>query len=239
MSYAFAVTTGDDGKAAMTGLPVGTTAVLDHNDDRYASIEADGRVKLTGASASSTINLKPGATFSGRLTQNGKGVAGIKVGAQTYHPATGSIPQEYWGETLTDADGYYRMTRLNAGAYTVAFDMPPHDLGGAAPAHENVTARAGQSVSGLDFVLTPGALIEGHISKPDGSNAPGIYVGVYGPAHPRTSAWVQACMTAKDGSYKLRVPAGEQYVYIMLESQASKTVTVKEGSTTKIDLTLH
>ena len=66
---------------------------------------------------------------------------------------------------------------------------------------------------------------------------PGVMVGIYGPAHPLTSAWVQMTTTRADGTYLLRVPAGKQYVYIMSEGRgdSGEHVSVTEGHSTEVD----
>jgi hypothetical protein len=69
-------------------------------------------------------------------------------------------------------------------------------------------------VEGQDFELIPGVLIEGSVADNAGKPVADVYVGVYGPAHPRSSAWVQSEKTDAQGRYRLRVPPGMQYVYI-------------------------
>ncbi len=45
--------------------------------------------------------------------------------------------------------------------------------------------------------------------------ASGVQVGIYGPAHPQTSPWVEAVTTDAKGRFSLRVPPGRQRIYVM------------------------
>jgi hypothetical protein len=108
--------------------------------------------------------------------------------------------------------------------------------------------QAEQTLKNLDFALVKGAVISGRVmAADDGTGIADVPIGVYGPAHPRSGAWVQTTKSAADGSYSLRVPPGEQYVYYQsyqppagfsLPQQANLTVTVAEGQTLMVDFKL-
>ena len=68
-----------------------------------------------------------------------------------------------------------------------------------------------------------------------GNPQKGIEIGIYGPAHPQTSGWVQIGQTDAVGTYQMRVPPGEQYVYVMQLSQKSRILTVADGDTATAD----
>ena len=158
------------------------------------------------------------------------------MGAQ----ATGSSPNHsVWAKAITDADGRYTLKQLGTGTVNIALKLTGQlARNWTARAHEKVIIpKAGQG-TGFDFMLTRGSLIEGRVSYADnGKAAARVPVGVYGPAHPRSGAWVQSANTNDDGRYQLRVPPGEQYVYIMLdtESQSGRTTYLTDRETKAID----
>src|SRR5439155_20111457 len=52
------------------------------------------------------------------------------------------------------------------------------------------------------------------ILKDTGEGGADGWVGARTPAHPKSSASINGARTAKDGSYSLRVPPGNQYLYL-------------------------
>ena len=107
------------------------------------------------------------------------------------------------------------MGRLPAGVYNVIPDLRgPLADEVTAVAHEAVTLTAGHREGGVDFDLIPGVVVDGRVVDHAGKPMAQVFVGVYGPAHPMSSAWVQAVHTDKDGRYRFRVPAGKQHIYL-------------------------
>lgn len=157
------------------------------------------------------ITLLPAASLSGRVVYGptGKPAAGIRVGAQ-------AIENHGWGDAVTGRDGRYTMRQLPAGEYNVALALQGNlARSWTAAAHEAVSIGTGQHRKGLDFSLIHGAVIAGKVvAKKSGKPVTGIYVGVYGPAHPRSSPGVQSMEVAPDGSFYFRVPPGEQHLYL-------------------------
>ena len=78
-----------------------------------------------------------------------------------------------------------------------------------------------------------------HGNGSDGAGRPveGAFVGVYGPAHPASSAEVQSTLTDAKGRYLLRVPSGDQRVYLAdgRYEGISDNVSVADGSTTSLE----
>jgi hypothetical protein len=125
------------------------------------------------------------------------------------------------------------MPRLLAGHYNIALDLSGTlDREVTAVAHENVEI-------GQDFELIPGVLVNGTVTGADGEPKAGIEVGVYGPAHPNSSAWVQSATTDKSGHYVFRVPAGKNRVYVMsgpiMPEGSDRTIEAVDGQETKVD----
>jgi len=177
------------------------------------------------------IRLIQAATIEGRVLRAGKPASGITVGCQS---------ERGWGEVKANASGRYRIERLAPYSYNVSTDLTPRQIEAyTARAHEAVVVRLGEHKTGIDFALIPGAVIKGRVTRADGSPAAGIPVGVYGPARPRSGAWVQNVEADKDGYYRIRVPAGAQYVYIPVEEYGqSQDVTVKDGEERTVNFTV-
>lgn len=179
------------------------------------------------------IRSAKGGVVEGRISQNGKPVSGIVVGSQS---------MDDWGQAMTDADGRYRITRLPAGEYNIALKLEdPQQRQFTAPAYEGVTVKPGETVSGRDFKLIPGGILRGRVTE-NGKPKSGVYIGVYGPAHPQSGAWVQGTRTDAKGEYVTRVPAGKQHVYIMEDFGPLRDlgtmadVEVFDGKETRVDL---
>lgn len=233
--------TDSQGRFELSGLPQGGIAFLDTDDARFASYSRDdNRIQLANGPKSTCrpLRLHAAATFEGRVTRDGKPVAGIRIAEQSNNDGYRKIVMEPMCEAFSDSDGRYRITRLVAGHYNVIADEDtlPSDV--AAASHEDVVAEEGKTVAGLDFKLSRGAIVKGTATRPNGVPAVGVQVGVYGPSHPQTSAWVQYDKTDKDGHYRLRVPAGKQFVYIMDQdmSHDGQTVNLREGQSTDVNL---
>lgn len=228
------------GGFTLEGLPPQTSVRYDADDVRFARLGYGERIETgEGASvAARPVRLKRAGRVAGRITRNGKPVAGVRVGAQVNNDK-GSMESGEWGDATTDAKGHYAIERLAPNVYNVALDLSTGlDAEVTARAHEAVAVQEGQRIDGMDFDLVPGALIEGKVALPDGKPVSGAYVGVYGPAHPGSSAWVQSAITDAAGHFRLRVPAGAQRVY-MADSryQAEEAhVTTTDGASTHVDL---
>lgn len=236
--------TDERGMLTLPELPRGGRVRLDPRDERFAQLGGSEPVQL-GAEAvteARSIRLLPGASLAGRVTfgPTGKPAAGIRVGAQS---------ADGWGEAVTDAEGRYHITRLRVGAYNVATDLDAElAREWTARAHERVPLAAGERAAGRDLTLIPGALLAGKVTATDnGEPVAGLRIGVYGPARPRSGAWVQSVPTGADGRFALRVPPGEQYVYLQSEppegflrtAVAERTLTVRDGETATVDFALR
>ena len=201
-------TTAADGTFRIDDLPPSVQVAYDVDDARFARPRyADRRSWARAGRRGKDLRLRPAARFTGRVTRDGEPAANVKVAAQ------GTGAGDGWGEAVSDPDGDYAIERLSPGEYNVAADLQasPDET---AVARAGVVAQAGATVGGLDLALIPGVLIEGRVTD-DAGKPVRTEVGVYGPAHPQTSAWVQSSKTDADGRYRLRVPPGEQYVYLM------------------------
>ncbi|MEA3403047.1 MAG: carboxypeptidase-like regulatory domain-containing protein [Armatimonadota bacterium] len=232
-------TTGEDGRFSLGPLPVGYLVQLRAEAPGYAYSRPTAREDMPSAGDDITLTLHPEAVIAGRVTREGEPVAGVEVGVQ-------SQQESHWGEATTDEDGRYEITALPAATYNVALITPPD--GYAAVAHEGVQPEAGERAEQIDFELIEGGLVRGTVTWADsGEPVPGASIGAYGPAHPRSTAWVQSAEADEQGAYELRLPPGENYVYWMggptdvawRAEQRDVTLHVEEGTVQTVDFRLQ
>ncbi|MEN6547069.1 MAG: carboxypeptidase regulatory-like domain-containing protein, partial [Armatimonadia bacterium] len=173
-----------------------------------------------------TVALKPQATISGRVLVNGRPQADVGVSAYV-EAGAGAV-------ATTATDGTYTLRNLNAGAVEVMAQAPE---GIARTAEQKITVKMGQAVTGVDFSLSPGAVIRGKISDDtDGkpvASASVVAAGTEGPAGAGTRS-------KDDGTYELRIPPGSYSLtcrgpdldYVGRSSAdlaAGQMLTLKEG----------
>ena len=234
--------TNSRGECVFSGLPQQAQAQFGIASDAYAALGYEDAVTLgkTAAQQAAPIRVLRGGSVQGQVTDAGTGasVAGIQVGAQAVGVGGG------WGEAVTDAQGNYRIMGLRPGAYNIAlWDKAPRSEV-TARALEKVDVQPGARLEHQDFVIEKGVLLTGKVTdKSTGKPVAGVLVGIYGPAHPRSGAAVQNATTDATGAYKLRVPAGAQYVYVMGIPDPSSvryerpsqgvTITLKDDSATQ------
>ncbi|MCW3058691.1 MAG: polymerase sigma factor, sigma-70 family [Capsulimonas sp.] len=228
-------TTDAQGNAIFTGLPQGFTVSFQVLSTEYARRPpaADGiPLSRTSDSGSFLVDLAPSAVLEGRVVygDTGKPAAQIRVGAQ-------EIGSAAWGEAVTDADGRYSVTQLLPGNYNVAVDEQSPALAGewTAAARANVVVESGASIPSLDMRLSHGTMIVGTVRSRTGALRAPVTIGVYGPAHPRGGAWVNSVDTGRDGTYRLRVPPGRQYVYPLNNPAGGVDVTVSANHDTQVN----
>ena len=152
------------------------------------------------ASASATVGqpdlklvLPPESTISGHVTQEGRGVSGVRLRGN--------------GQTaVTGPDGAYRLEHLGSGETSLYAERTPEGLVAAPRA---LTVHTGEHLTDQDVALTPGAVVAGTVTAAD-------------TGRPVASAWVTAEMrragkwagsygvaTGADGTFRLRVSAGD------------------------------
>ena len=202
--------------------------------------------KTTTTETPATITMEREATLAGHVTHDGQPVAGVRVDAQgTMGLDANGDPtiNDGWGEAVTGADGAYVIAGMKVGTYNVFLDdSDPQEL--TAAAVESVTIKPSDHRTGLDFHLTPGALVIGTVR--DGATDKPLAdasIGAYGPARPRSSGAVQGTRTDQAGSYRLRLPAGRNRLYTYAGGQPCEPreiwLDLKEGEMrTGVDFTL-
>jgi len=195
------------GRFSFGHIPVGAEAELKVEAAGYAPWrrwDEEAPAAVGGAEGEYIIHLQPAAVIEGTVLHEGHPVPGVRV----------FVPQgiTHWSdEATTDAEGRYRLGRLGDATYDVMVDPPPELV---APARRGVTPEPGKTLSGIDFVLTAGGLIEGRvIDAQTGKGVAGAQVISFGPARPGFSgARPVAVTTGPDGQHRIRVAAGRNIV---------------------------
>ncbi|RYG65456.1 hypothetical protein EON80_17310 [bacterium] len=209
----FQVRTDAKGVYRLSGLPQGALVHLELDDERFAQPNFQASVisiKAARQTVAPPISLIAGSTIQGRVTYGASGlpVAGVALTAQGAGQSGG------WA--VTDADGRYELKSVLPGKYNLALDLQDKfNNQWTARAKESLVTEGGDHLKDIDFQLERGVLITGKITA-QGSPDPveGATVAIYGPAHPRSTGWVQTAKTTANGVYSLRVPEGVQTIYM-------------------------
>lgn len=176
------------------------------------------------------ITLQPPAIIEGQVVDlvTGKPVPNVGVHAQ-------GVAREGWGQTKSDGDGRYslRLTRDYYNIWAVQPDRMPLAI-------KAVKAEPGVKSGGHDIHMVRGGFVKGRILTPSGEPAPipegySNTVAHYGPARPRTGAAVTSTPIDADGTFRLHVAPGRNYVYVMGGSAAA-FVEVGDGQEVEHDL---
>jgi protocatechuate 3,4-dioxygenase beta subunit len=189
-----------------------------------------------------TPGKSPTASISGRVTIDGKGVAGITVTAAT----SGSpLDNRTVAKTTTDDDGKYQLTGLAAGQFTItplakAFVMGTS--GAYKQPGQSITVAEGETITKIDFALVRGGVITGRITDTDGRPVIGERVNVVsrdvldsggpmnifdGPRNKTDDRGIYRIYGLSPGNYKVSVgqaaAAGNVAIMGMGGSQYTKT----------------
>jgi len=245
----FAFKSDSNGQVVFPHVLAGQLVNIAVEDDRFAQLsEQENDIPLLASKPTNEaghIRLVPAASVSGRVTfgATGKPAAGVRVSAQSQRGAG-------FSSAVTAADGTYTMSRLRASVYNIALDLDENEKlskDWTAVALEDYGVESGAHQTDADLSLISGTIITGKLLLDDTKKPlADVAIGVYGPAHPQSSGWVQRTITAADGSYTLRVPPGQQYVYVMqsrgtgfVVDNMSKKITTVDGKPSTVDFLAH
>ena len=214
IAKALAARSDADGKVEIKGLPTNFQAQLEVSTPDWAPLDYEQNTARPGENALPIQLVRP-ANVSGRVTTpDGQPVVGAHIGAQSSGAGGG------WGNGTTGADGTYKLERMRPGTYNVILDLKKTRWAAnwTGRAHENLVLGAGQNAKNQNFTLEKGGIVRGHVLSADGKTpVVGQPIGIYGPAHPKSSAWVQVATTDAKGAFSLRVPGGRQFIYLQSE----------------------
>src|SRR5262249_13872854 len=161
------------------------------------------------------VVLEPAGSLVGRVIDaaTGRPVAGAYVVAQLveFRPRVLSGTSMV---TASDDRGRFVLGGAEPGVYNVLFHGVPGRPDVTACAAEGVRVRAGAD-SPADLTVIEGRPLRGVVvDRETDQPVPGIRVGCYGPARPRSGAAVESHLTDDRGRFTFHVPPGEQYVYL-------------------------
>jgi protocatechuate 3,4-dioxygenase beta subunit len=217
MSQAMSRKTDANGVVTLDGLPAGSSVRLEVTDPRFARLDYTDNVQIGAGPdhAVKPIRLRAGGSIAGTVIYGttGKPASGVEIVAQSLSTGGG----HGWGRAVTNERGEYRMEQVGEGVYNVMFGTNAGELQNkwTAVARRDVRVGAGQHVAQQDMTLIEGVVITGKVFRGDsGAAVEGMYVGLYGPEHPRSSAMIRGARTNADGQYTLRAPPGSNYVYL-------------------------
>lgn len=130
------------------------------------------------SSASKDAKTTGTAIISGRVTVEGKAAAGVTVvaGILDYGPE-----RKVYGQSVTDADGRFRIANVPAGRMTVqalaeAFVATQStDYGNSGKA---ITVAEGETIENLEFTLARGGVVAGRVTQTNGQPVIGEHLSV-------------------------------------------------------------
>ncbi len=158
------------------------------------------------------LTLDAEARIQGRVVSR---VGGVKVGGLHVWLQPADHHNNMLGARVrTDAEGRFQLKGLPEGAFNVHLDAPPPEASWTVRSAPTVKLQPGDAAD-VEIELIEGVVVEGKVVVA-GTDQPAadIYVGVYGPARPPTSAAIYGARTDRTGRYKFRLAPGETKFYI-------------------------
>jgi protocatechuate 3,4-dioxygenase beta subunit len=178
---------------------------------------------------------KAPASISGRVTIDGKGVAGITVVATTI---SSPMDNRTVAKTTTDDDGKYQLTGLAPGQFTImplAKAFVVGTSGAYTQPRQSITVGEGETIEKIDFALVRGGVITGRITDTDGRPVIGERVSVVAkdvpdPGRPMTIFDGPRNMTDDRGIYRIYgLAPGSYKVSIGLTAAAGNVAIMGMG----------
>src|ERR1051325_1141269 len=116
-------------------------------------------------------------SISGRITLKDKGVAGVAIGLRKGDVYT---PFEGYQRTTTDQDGFYHISNLAPGSYSIIVSAPAFVIPDLwSNKQKAVLVGEGENVEGVNFALVRGGVITGRVTDADGRPVIEQQVNVY------------------------------------------------------------
>lgn len=176
------VVTDANGSYVIEGVPLGSYALTASLSGYTFSPNPRWVAVSDDVSGQDFTAVCPSCTVRGRVADHaGNGVAGVTVSDGTR-------------SVTTDAQGYYALTGVPPGAYTLT---PSYDGYVFAPSARSITVN--RHLSGLDFMASPPYRISGRVTDSAGNGMAGVTI----------SDGTRSAVTDRDGVFTLsNVPAG-------------------------------
>ncbi len=188
-------TTNASGEYKVIGLsPAGYTIQFSTgcgNNGNFLAVNYPAAVTVTYGQTKAGINIQmpTGGVVSGTVTSaaTGKPVGGICVSLS----AASETSDFYSPGAITSTAGTYEFDQIPTGTYYVQFSGGCGNAGSYSPQSyddaslllpQPITVTAGQTVTGIDAAMQPGATIAGTTKSQAGRGLSGICVDAYSPA---------------------------------------------------------
>jgi len=221
--------TDSNGKFIFHNLPEGSKIHLNITKQGYARGIKDS---ISAGIEGKVIKLKPEARIEGKVTfgNTGKPAKDIEI------YAWGIYPTDQNSSAITDDNGYYAITNLNAGQYDVLYQAKDNEW--TTTGNDNIKVTEGQTLKDVNFKLIKGGLITGKVLN-EGTNEPiqNFWIGMFDKSSPEQRGSSAGATTDKDGNFQLRATPGKVKVYIRTSQEyepvgtIEKVVDVVEGGT--------
>jgi len=169
------------------------------------------------------IRLRPAATIEGRVTRDGKPVAGVPVQHEVVDQS-GIMPIP-----VTDENGYYKIEQVRSGTVNVLPNLDSKRNGEvAAMPRVGLKVAEGQHLKGIDFELTSGAVLDGTMFGKNGKPLPFGLVVIQPGEPPCTLIVAKYC--DKNGHYRVHVGPGR------IRMMGGIDFTIADGETKTVDV---
>ncbi len=206
-----------DPQTGMHSIVTGDYFELEH--PRYAHT----RGKNTAIPQEVNVKLSPPAIVEGRVIDQVTGQP--LANCRSLHKESRASD---WNPTHTDVTGHYRLM-MNKDYYNIWAEADDR----IAIAVKALGVEPGKTIKDVDIPMVKGGFVVGKVFDATGKVVePPLgqpqSVAHYGPARPRTGAAVTSTTIKDDGTYRLRIAPGRNYVYLM-DGGAGAWVDVAAG----------
>jgi protocatechuate 3,4-dioxygenase beta subunit len=209
--------TGADGTCEFANLPQGYSVSYEIEDKRWAFSDDYGKPRVrSGAVWLSGKALKaatPEILIPAPLAS--ASIAG-RIAFAPNKPLAGATVRVSSGlesrEIKTDENGEYKVAGLRGGQYNVRVVLPENVAKEwTARPLEKVVLQEKQALGGQNLVLTKGAMVKGRIvAEENAKPVSDCRVSVY----KNGSDYTEVSTSGADGTFEIRVPAGEHFLYV-------------------------
>ena len=174
----------------------------------------------------------PRGSISGQVTIKDRGVPGVAIGLRK---GDVFMPSEPYQRTTTDQDGFYRISNLAPGSYSIIAAVPAFVMSDAKENRmKSVLVGDDENVEGINFALVRGGVITGRVTDVDGRPVIELQVNVY-PAElyeqrvQRSIYAVGSVQTDDRGIYRVFSLSAGRYKVAVGRSDDEMNVTYSSG----------
>ena len=230
--------TDQNGIATFRGLPNGWSVTYQVDDQRFLNPSTlQDNPTVSGETDYPTLHLVEASTVQGYARANGKPLPTVKV------RVTGCTSMIFQRSAVTDAAGYYRISRIPNGPCDVHYDVKSAvPEGMAARQHNNIELGVGRHVTGVDFDFVADGEVKGTITDENGKPKQ-FCVSVLAPDFVERHLGMLGnpsdfggCGDPNTGGYEIRLPPGRYLLKLGVSpGPPDQWVTVTASHTTIAD----